>query len=367
MRRFRCGRKQNRESKTNIMNNHPLPIGNALLAAATLAVVAHFTLPAGAETMTFTATEDNTILSGPLANDNYGAYNRISSGTVGSMNQRSIMRFDVSALDGLYTSINSITLRVYNYDDNADNLGANVDVTTNVHAITAANRAWIEGTSTGGAATGQSTWNNRAHNTSSWAGSAGLGTVGTDYDSTVLASYTMLVASKPADGAAIDFTFTGTTLALTGLIDAWMVDNVNNSQANPGLLLRDPTPTPGGSRRNRFTMNSREATNPALHPQLIVEYANSSLPVTPLRLTIKPSDGNPDHYDFTWTSQAGKIYDLLSSDDLATPVSTWPVFDPDGPGGNQPFGDIPATADTTTLTAVPGNGPKRFFAIRQRQ
>lgn len=69
---------------------------SAALALFTLSI-----LPTGAETMTFTATGDNTILSGNLANDNYGAYNPISSGTVGTSNQRSILRFDVSTFSTL--------------------------------------------------------------------------------------------------------------------------------------------------------------------------------------------------------------------------------------------------------------------------
>jgi hypothetical protein len=246
----------------------------AWLAALVVAV-----FPAGAEPMTFTAAGDNTILNGSLANDNYGNFNPISSGTVANYTQRSILRFDVSALDGLYSSVDSITLRLFYADDTTAGAGTAV-VTTDVHAITAANRAWIEGTSVGGAGTGESTWNNLSHNATSWAGSAGLGTAVTDYDSTVLGSETIDLSNLPAAGTAFDFTFTGTSAALTALIDTWMVDNVDNSQDNPGLLLRDPDPVLAAGQFNRVTSHSTEYADAALHPQLIVNYTAIPEPST---------------------------------------------------------------------------------------
>jgi hypothetical protein len=235
------------------------------------AALALFALPADAATIVFNATGDNTIINGVLANDNYGNFNPISSGKINDAipNQSALVRFDVSALDGLYSSIDSITLR-FHYVNDASAGAGNAVVTTNLHAITAANRGWIAGTHAGAAATGESTWNNLARNTTTWAGSAGLGTAGTDYDSTVLATHT-LNSTRPAAGSVIDLTFAGDTVALTDLIDAWMVDNVDLSRANPGLLLRTPTP-PAQNARNRLTVSSMEDPNTALRPQLIVNY-----------------------------------------------------------------------------------------------
>jgi len=248
----------------------------------TLAVVAMafatLALPAGAASISLTATGDNTILDGSLDDDNYGDF-VIASGTAGSLTQRSILRFDVSALDGLYSTIDSITLRLFYWDDSSPGFGTE-EVTTNVHAITAANRAWIAGTSTGGAGAGESTWNNLAHSATPWAGSAGLSTAGTDYDSTVLGSQTIDLSDLPAAGTAFDFTFTGTSAALTALIDTWMVDNVDNSQANPGLLMRDPDPTFDLGERNRFVASSMEDANAALRPELIVNYTVIPEPAT---------------------------------------------------------------------------------------
>jgi hypothetical protein len=75
---------------------------------------------------------------------------------------------------------------------------------------------------------------------------------------------------------------------------------------------------------------------------------------------------NGANFDFSWDSQDGKVYDLVSSTDFATPISTWAVYDPDGVGGNDPFGDIPATGTTTTLTAVAGDGIRRFFSMVEK-
>lgn len=324
-----------------------------------LAALAAAVLPVHAETMTFTATDDATILNGSLANHNYGNFSPISSGTVGNTvtGQRSILRFDVGALDGLYTSIDSVTLRLYYADDSSTGSGTAM-VTTDVHAITAANRAWIEGTSAGAAQSGESTWNNLAHSATPWAGTAGLGTAGTDYDSVVLASHTIDLSNRPAPGTAIDFTFTGSSAALTALIDAWMVDNVDNSQANPGLLLRDPTPTVN-TKRNRFTASSTEDPNAALHPQLIVEYSTSTS-TSDFSVIITPNAGTPGNYDFQWNSQPGKVYDLVSATDLATPASTWAVW--------QGHSGIPADEldGINELTNVPGGGDtRRFFAVRE--
>ena len=153
----------------------------ALGLSAALALFTLSVLPASAASVTLTATGDNTMLNGGLANDNYGNFNPISAGSVNTSypNQISVLRFDVSALNGLYTSIDSITLRLYYFDDTSTGAGT-AAVTTNVHAISAANRAWVEGNSAGAAATGESTWNRRAHSSTTWAGSAGLGTAGTD-------------------------------------------------------------------------------------------------------------------------------------------------------------------------------------------
>ena len=84
----------------------------------------------------------------------------------------------------------------------------------------------------------------------------------------------------------------------------------------------------------------------------------ADVPVPPFVLRISP---NGDDFDFEWDSQDGKVYDLLSSVDLGTPVADWPVYD----DGETVYAQIPATGSTSTLTAVPSTDPRRFFAMRE--
>jgi len=63
--------------------------------------------------------------------------------------------------------------------------------------------------------------------------------------------------------------------------------------------------------------------------------------------------------DFSWNSQSGKVYDLLSATGLATDPATWPVY--------QTYQDIAASGTgTNTLDDVPLDGTVRFFAITER-
>lgn len=83
----------------------------------------------------------------------------------------------------------------------------------------------------------------------------------------------------------------------------------------------------------------------------------------PFQLVILPNGAN---YDFSWNSLAGKFYDLVSSTDLASAPLTWAVYDPDGIGGNVPYGNIPSQGAETLLEGVPGSGPRRFFAVVEK-
>ena len=74
-------------------------------------------------------------------------------------------------------------------------------------------------------------------------------------------------------------------------------------------------------------------------------------------LRIRRSGGG---FEIEWDSREGRQYDLVSSVDLATPVSTWPVYD----DGTMTYEDIPASGlDINTLSGVQRVGPVRFFAI----
>jgi hypothetical protein len=66
--------------------------------------------------------------------------------------------------------------------------------------------------------------------------------------------------------------------------------------------------------------------------------------------------------DFEWDSLDGMQYDLLSSTDLATPISTWPPYN----DGVTVYENIAASGTgTNTLTGVVKLGPRRFFALAE--
>ena len=103
-----------------------------------------------------------------------------------------------------------------------------------------------------------------------WAGSTdtpatgGLLSAGTDYEVTMLASYSFTSTVAPANGTPIDFIFTGSSAALTNLIDNWMT-------LNPGILLKhSDASTLGDNSRVRF--HSTESATLAWRPELIISY-----------------------------------------------------------------------------------------------
>ena len=77
------------------------------------------------------------------------------------------------------------------------------------------------------------------------------------------------------------------------------------------------------------------------------------------KATITPTAGILGNYDFSWNSQTGKVYDLVSSTDLATPPTSWGVWQ------NQT--GIVANPPTNSLITVPGGGDRRrFFVVIER-
>ena len=83
----------------------------------------------------------------------------------------------------------------------------------------------------------------------------------------------------------------------------------------------------------------------------------------PIPLSVSRNGAN---YDFTWQSQKGKLYDLLSSTNLSTAPANWTVYDPDGPGGNNPLSSIIGISPTNVLSAVAPSGPARFFVLAEK-
>jgi hypothetical protein len=83
-------------------------------------------------------------------------------------------------------------------------------------------------------------------------------------------------------------------------------------------------------------------------------------PAPGLDFTITPN-ATPGLFDFSWTSRKGKMYDLLTSTDLSTPVDAWAIYN----DGAFLYENLPATGTATTLTGVPSGAARRFFALRE--
>lgn len=143
---------------------------------------------------------------------------------------------------------------------------------------------------------------------------------------------------------------------------------VNN---NP-LIVRYPAGTAAGpnnlaGERLIFSMRSdNDGMNLTELGQKVLLNAITSLttgfpPELPFQLTITKNAETPGTFNFEWASQPGKVYDLLSSTDLATPIAGWPVYS----NGGTLFEAIPTAGETTTLAAVPSADPRRFFAVRE--
>lgn len=155
------------------------------------------------------------------------------------------------------SAVESITLRLYC----SSSTGSPANHTANVYSLSAANSGWVEGTSP---AAGYYDYGACAAFKDSqstidipWASGANFGT--NDYNPTVLASHTMTASDV---GSWVNFNFTGTSAELTSLVNSWRTDN-----ADAGLVIHAP---PSGTDLSVYYLSSRNASNPALVPQLII-------------------------------------------------------------------------------------------------
>jgi len=205
---------------------------------------------------TYDGTED-TILYEGAPNNNYGAHN--IRFTVGASyvqgdwdRRRSPLRFDLSSLAGQYEAILSATLRIQVEDPEVD--AAN---TLKAYRFTDANVDWVEGSSLGPAAAGESTWNYRQHpGTDNW-----LGTQASDYVGGLGAQIASVAFdSTLAAGDWLELEFNDPSV-----IDDWVTGT------NAGLLLRVVDETePDASKISFFSSDHATA---ALHPELVLDIA----------------------------------------------------------------------------------------------
>lgn len=195
---------------------------------------------------------------------NYGGLDWM--GAKESASTRSLIRFDVSAL-GTVSAVNSVTLRLFQRTAEVTNLSLFLVSDAGANP----NSNWEEGTDTGSYSNGwwnRTSWSYANRGLSdSWDGGAGGGTLGT-----VLAT---VAATPGVVGAAVDFTFTGSSAFLTSLLNQWATDAVtdwgrgafappdtNVSTPNAGMLLLG----------NGTTFYTSEYATASLQPLLIVDY-----------------------------------------------------------------------------------------------
>ena len=232
---------------------------------------------------TYTGAEDNTLYTNAdgyfnSATDNRGTVPGIEVGNAGGVpaagasteaNRRSLLRFNVSSLNGQFTSINSVTLRL------TTSAGVQGSGLINLFRLTDANANWVEGNGSGGAVyeandVGGSTWAFKIQGSPEFTGTpwAGLGVsgvgsangaagvAGTDYHSTAVSSFSYNVTNAAA-GSQVDFVFSDLSFFGT-----WITGT------NAGMLLRQLSET--GT--NIVPFHSSESATAAARPMLIVDY-----------------------------------------------------------------------------------------------
>lgn len=159
------------------------------------------------------------------ATENFGARAELNVGAMGYPGdpyyRRTLIKFDLTALSGQVSSVQSATLRFV-----ANNLAGSG--TVDLFRVASANGDWVEGTgvATGSNGYGSSTWESKIQGIASWAGgTSGMSVSGTDYLASPISSVNYNALTHAGD--TVDFVFTDTSF-----ITAWIAGD------NPGLFIR---------------------------------------------------------------------------------------------------------------------------------
>lgn len=164
-----------------------------------------------------------------------------------------LVRFDLSALQGQYSTINSATLTLYQAETGVQF----PDFEFGLHEVSAANGGWVEGTFADGVA-GNPDWEHLSHDTQTWAGSAGLQTAGVDYIAPAFATGTYQAGGAGSDRNGTPYAFA---------VPAAMIAKWANGD-NPGVVLQKSDLTTDGL----FQFRTSEFTTASLRPMLTVDY-----------------------------------------------------------------------------------------------
>jgi len=231
-------------------------------------LIAAISFPVFADTMTFGS--GSSTLESLMLTEHASWYPRGLSGAaylqVGTEDgeaglktrRRELLRFDVSALEGQYASIDSVQLYL-RYTHNPT--GADTNFNISIAQVAAANADWqlLE-----------ATWRNKDQdyengdaNPVAWAGGQGLTVAGVDYETPVVGSF------------MYDYTLQGTgTEIYESLSISTIVDWLENSSSNGGLLLF------GGEDIETNAAQFYGLNIPGSAPMLIVNYTAIPEPMT---------------------------------------------------------------------------------------
>jgi hypothetical protein len=243
----------------------------ALSAADASAAVVSFQQGVGnALVANYSGTRD-TFLNEGATEASYGALTVSIGGhdptSTPATRRTALLRFDLSALQGQFSSINAATLTLYQRETTAQF----TDFEVGAYSVSAANGGWVQGVTDTSApnTAGNPDWLHLSHDATPWAGSPGLMTPGVDYDATPLSTVTWNSGvAGTADKQNAQYTFT----LPPSLIAAWAAGD------NPGLLIRTTDPAVFGLAQfaaaewNTDPDSTGPLTAPDIRPKLTVDF-----------------------------------------------------------------------------------------------
>ncbi len=203
----------------------------------------------------YAGTKDTTLMQNDADGD-FGGRNEILLGATGANAQRAgVIAFDVTSMDGIYSSIDSVTIEFTVFRTAATN-------TWNLNLLREGNAGWVEGTDTAGATVaGTATWNDMASPTDWLGGSSGARLAADIYGAIGSMTFTN---GTTVVGTVVQVTLDPTALADTSVDSLTEIFDIWTGGTNAGLQIY------GGT--GQWGVDSSEGLTVAERPKLIVEY-----------------------------------------------------------------------------------------------